>query len=713
MYHEKLTSMLKNHIHPLSANDTVDTALNLMRINEISSIVIVDSFKKPIGIFTERDSLRIIANKALNKSLLSEVMTSNVFTIPIDVYIHDAYVLMEQKGFRHLIVVDAKGIFRGVITEGDFLRHMGFEEAIQDKNISEAMSESILTIDNNTSIIQTAELMSNQKCDYAIVLQEKIPKAIVTEREITLYCSQNIIHSDTNISAISQYTLHTIDKNRSLQEASSLMQGHSVHQLIVINDKKELIGLLTRHDILKAVHGAYFDFLLRTIDDKTKKEQMLQEQAKKLKKLANFDILTDLPNRLLFKKLLKNSIANAIRHKHFIAIAIFDIDRFRDINDSYGHKIGDELLQKIAKIFIDQTREGDFVSRLGGNEFSIILGHIEHEKSIPHIINKLLKAITKPIKLSNATEVSVQSCAGVIIAPKDSQDVDHIIQYANSALHQAKKEGHGIYKFYTDKFIQESIQKIAYENALRNAIEKKELELYYQAQVHIKTEKIIGAEALLRWKTQDGQMIPPDIFIPIAEETGLINEIGEWVLFEACKQGKKFLDAGYHITIAVNVSANQVKYQNLPALVSQALLKYNYDPNKLEIEITESALMQREEEVVEMLHSLRDKGIKLAIDDFGTGYSSLAYLKRFPIDVLKIDKSFVDYLPHEDDDCAIVTAIIEMGKALGYQVLAEGTEKQEQLDFLKEKGCNIYQGYIKSKAVSANEFEELLRAQNA
>ena len=229
----------------------------------------------------------------------------------------------------------------------------------------------------------------------------------------------------------------------------------------------------------------------------------------------------------------------------------------------------------------------------------------------------------------------------------------------------------------------------------------------------MQTQKIVGAEALLRWKTKDGSMIPPSVFIPIADESGLINEIGEWVLFEACRQGKIWMDAGHHITLAINISANQVKYQDLPSLVSQALYETKYDPHKLEIEITESALMQREEETVEMLYSLRAKGIKLAIDDFGTGYSSLAYLKRFPIDVLKIDKSFIDDIPFEADDCAIVTAIIEMGKALGYQVLAEGTEKQEQLDFLEKKGCHLYQGYIKSKPLPAKEFEALLVSQNS
>ena len=285
------------------------------------------------------------------------------------------------------------------------------------------------------------------------------------------------------------------------------------------------------------------------------------------------------------------------------------------------------------------------------------------------------------------------------------------MQYADSALYKAKNEGLGLCRYYTDEMTQQTRKKIVYENQLRSALENNELELYYQPQVHIGTGKILGAEALLRWNHPAEGCLSPNIFIPIAEETGLINSIGEWVLLEACRQGKVWLDMGKRVTLAVNVSANQVKFQNIPAIVENALSITGYEASRLEIEITESALMQREEASVGMLHELRAKGIRLAIDDFGTGYSSLSYLKRFPIDVLKIDKSFIDDIPYEKDDMAIVVAIIEMGKALGYQVLAEGVEALEQLEFLKEKGCTLYQGYYKSKPLNAKDFLTLLEKQ--
>jgi EAL domain-containing protein (putative c-di-GMP-specific phosphodiesterase class I) len=322
----------------------------------------------------------------------------------------------------------------------------------------------------------------------------------------------------------------------------------------------------------------------------------------------------------------------------------------------------------------------------------------------------MLSAISVVAELSNGVELHIEASAGVTVVPKDATDIEELLQYADSALNDAKKNHKGYFSYYLKEMTIKAQEKVAFENALRNSIKNGELELYYQPQVYIQTGKIISAEALIRWNHPTNGLVNPTVFIPISEESGIINAIGEWVIHEACRQGKIWEDAGYNLTIAVNVSANQLKYQNIPKIVQEAIYESGYSANKLEIELTESALMQREESVVEMLHLLRAKEIRLAIDDFGTGYSSLSYLKRFPIDILKIDKSFIDELPYNKDDAAITVAVIEMSKALGYQVLAEGVENEEQLAFLKEKGCTMYQGYIKSKPLPAKEFEALLRA---
>lgn len=709
----RLGSISHSSVPPLKETDTIKKAFKIMQKYSISSVIITDDSQKPIGIFTEHDAIKTIANNKEGSTLLSDFMSKDVFYLKENSYTHDAYMLMEQKGFRHIVVVDINEKYLGVVSEGDFLRHMGVEELSRTKNIEDVMRDSILTIGLNTLVTDVALKMSEQKCSYAIIVQDNRPIRILNERDIAQQYLLGEVDQTSTIESIKKKKIHLINKSTSLQDASFMMKEHGVHQLVVVNDNMVLTGLITRHDILKALHSSYFDYLLQTIKNKSEKEKALIKHKEELEKIANYDQLTGLPNRLFFQTYLKKSVAKAIRSKRISAVLMLDLDRFKDINDSYGHSMGDEILNIVSKRLLDRVREGDVVVRLGGDEFAVILEDLTNEHDVANVANSILKTISKTCYLSNGIELLVESSIGIVIIPNDAKDVEKILQYADSALYQAKNNGGANLSFYSDEMTQKAMQKVAYENALRKAIEHNELELYYQPQVHIQTEKIVSAEALLRWHHPDLGIISPDVFIPIAEETGIINSIGKWVIIEACKQGKIFLDKGYHINIAVNVSPNQVKYQNLPVVISEALRETGYSADKLEIEITESSLMQREEDIVEKLHSLRAKGIRLAIDDFGTGYSSLSYLKRFPIDTLKIDKSFIDDIPYSKDDCAIVVAIIEMGKALGYQVLAEGTEQQEQLDFLKEKGCNFYQGYIKSKPVPTKEFEKLLEEQNA
>lgn len=836
----KLSSIISATSKQLKAEDTILQALTQMHSQSISSVVILDNNNRPIGIFTEQDALEVIAKKTNTNNNLSSFIKKHLYCTHKDTYIHDAYIYIENHSYRHVIVIDDDGQYLGVATEGDFLRHTSYEEIAKFTSIQESMSESILSIESTTTIAQTAILMNQQKYDYAIILDDFYPIGIIKERDIAHYYSTNGELADKKVSEIKQENICLIKQSTSLQEASELMKSHGVHQLIVVDSHKKLIGLITRHDVLKAIHGSYFEFLVKTIESKNSNEEILKNhkqelenktiflnsivdtipdlvwlkdtdgkyllcnsmfekffgakkediigktdfdfvdkelaqffkdhdkkvlvedhskvneeylvfadgsheglydtvktsmkdsngktlgvlgiahdvsdriaREKELEKLANYDSLTNLPNRSFLKVYLKKSLAKALRNGSSLALIILDLDRFKDINDSYGHTIGDELLSTIAKKLLERLRDGDLVARLGGDEFAIILEEINHVDDIARIVKDILRSISTPCKLSNSIEVHIESSAGIVIAPKDGSSVEELLQHADSALYQAKNDGRALYRYYTDEMTKSAKKRILCENRLRNALENKELELYYQPQVHIQTGRIVGAEALLRWNEPTEGLISPNRFIPIAEETGLINSIGEFVLNEACKQGKAWIDSGHRISIAVNVSANQVKYQDLPMVVGKALEMSGFSADRLELEITESAVMQREEQAVAMLHALRAKGIRLAIDDFGTGYSSLSYLKRFPIDVLKIDKSFIDDIPYAQDDMAIVVAIIEMGKALGYQVLAEGTEHKEQIDFLKEKGCTLYQGYFKSKPVPASEFVKLLEAQDS
>ncbi|NOR58173.1 MAG: EAL domain-containing protein, partial [Sulfurimonas sp.] len=441
-----------------------------------------------------------------------------------------------------------------------------------------------------------------------------------------------------------------------------------------------------------------------TVQDITERKRY----ENKLEKLANYDTLTGFANRTFLFSYLQKVLHRCKRNNKMAALLVLDMDHFKEINDSYGHDIGDELLTLISKRLSTRIRGGDFISRLDGDEFAIILEDIHSSEDAAVFSKEIIEGLAEPFYLSNTSEVHIGATAGIVIAPKNAETAEELIQFADTALYKGKKDKRGDICYYSDELTELAKKRIELETRLRRAIENSEFELYYQPQVHIKSKRIVGAEALIRWNDPEHGLIPPNDFIPLAEETGLIGAIGEWVIRDACAQGKLWIDKGYNLSISVNVSANQLRHQNIPELIDSTLKETGFTADKLVLELTESAVMQREEESVAMLHAIRAKGIRLAIDDFGTGYSSYSYLKRFPIDILKIDKSFIDEVPFENDDMAIVKAIIAMGSALGYKILAEGTEHIEQIDFLEENGCEYYQGYYKSKPLKVTEFEKLL-----
>jgi diguanylate cyclase (GGDEF)-like protein/PAS domain S-box-containing protein len=1089
-----LESILSHKMTALKIADTIARALEMMTDHAISSVVITDSENRPIGIFTEHDALKVVAGAMETSVELGEVMTLNPFCVVQTMQMHDAYALMEEKHFRHLIVVDEEERFVGVVTEGDFLRHIGLEHLTKFKTVAEAMSESPLIVELKTTLVEAAALMNERKSDYAIVLNGATPIGVITERDIAHRCARDSHVSEEQVENLVHTDILIIGKEIALHHAASLMEEHGVHQLIVVDAHGNLSGILRRHDVLHAVHGAYFEYLIRVIDEKSaaieriserkrelrsekeeleksalkfqklfeaipdgvvlldtvtmkavefnravhehleysaeefaqlsirdynavesllevrrrieaislnghdafetihrtksgklmdvwvsvvaielgahsymiavyrdvsenkmrekllqerqqilavqtnflkslfdsipdliwlkdidgtyitcnpmferffgaiesdivgktdfdfvdaelaqffrnndlaaikaggsrsndeylkfsdgsyegyfetiktpiwdvegnafgvlgiardiserkrKDDEIMQVQAlshigtwewnvtkdefigskesyrmfgmpegktvsleevllrvipedrlwfeqemmraslegtiqskvirtvdvnnairwvqadgsfiykkdgkadkavgilqditerklheKQLETLANYDPLTGLANRSLLQSHLQNSIFQAKRHKTQIALVMFDLDRFKDINDSYGHSAGDELLQQVAQRFSTRLRDGDIISRLGGDEFAVIIDNLARPEDAGRLAEEMIATLESGYKLSSGVSIHIGASAGIVLCPDHGESASELMQHADAALYKAKSEGRGRYRYYTDELTDSARHRIECETRLRYAIKNEEFEVYYQPQVHIQTGRIVGAEALIRWNDPIRGIVSPLEFIPIAEETGLIGEIGEWVLNETCRQGKIWFDQGHRLTLAVNLSAHQVRHQNIPEMVENALKKSGYPANRLELELTESALMQREEETVEMLHNLRAHGIRLAIDDFGTGYSSLSYLKRFPIDVLKIDKSFVDDIPFDKDDMAIVTAIIAMAHALGFQVLAEGTERIEQIEFLKEKGCTMYQGYFKSQPVPAEEFIKLLK----
>ncbi|HEY8037184.1 MAG TPA: EAL domain-containing protein [Methylobacter sp.] len=433
-----------------------------------------------------------------------------------------------------------------------------------------------------------------------------------------------------------------------------------------------------------------------------------------IQNLAFYDPLTQLPNRRLLQERLKHGIDMERRDGKQLALLMLDLDRFKAVNDSLGHQAGDELLQQVAERITTRLREVDMVARLGGDEFIVLLEDITHPDDAARVAEEIIADLSKPFRLIQNDDVRIGASIGISLYPQHGDNTAMLLDHADTALYHAKDQGRGCFAYFSEDLTIAVRERIALETRLRKAIKQQELRVFYQAQMDIASGRIVGAEALVRWQDPIEGLIPPCRFIPIAEETNLIVEIGEWMLRETCRQGKQWIDMGLPpLTLAVNVSPLQFRRSDISALVATVLAETGFPAKQLELEITESGLMDNQEKTTHILNSLHAQGVRLAIDDFGTGYSSLNYLKHFPLDVLKIDKSFIDDIPHNKDDMEIAATIVAMGHILGFKVLAEGVETAEQLAFLQTQNCDLYQGYLKSRPLPADEFVALLQAVEA
>jgi diguanylate cyclase (GGDEF)-like protein/PAS domain S-box-containing protein len=434
----------------------------------------------------------------------------------------------------------------------------------------------------------------------------------------------------------------------------------------------------------------------------------------RIRYMADHDALTGLPNRTLLQDRLKQAIAHAHRNRTQVAVLFIDLDYFKHINDSLGHQVGDCLLRLVANRLRSCVREDDSVARLGGDEFVLVLP-LEAEEAGVHaalVAQKTLAALDAPFDCEGH-ELHVGGSIGISMFPHDGADVETLMRTADTAMYFAKEKGRGNFQFFTPALNRAAQRRHALTGALRHALARNEFRLYYQPQVDMEDGRIFSAEALLRWQQPGKTPIACNELIAIAEETGLILPIGEWVLRQACQQLRRWHEMGYrHLVIAVNLSPRQFFQPNFLDTVERIIDEAGIPPHCLDLEITEGVLMQRSEDNVAMLKRLSGMGIKLSIDDFGTGYSSLAYLQRFPVDALKIDRSFVRGIGQDSNDTALVTAIISMAQSLQLKVLAEGVETPQQIDFLQNHGCGSAQGFYYSKPVAPEEFTELLRRQN-
>jgi diguanylate cyclase (GGDEF)-like protein/PAS domain S-box-containing protein len=427
-----------------------------------------------------------------------------------------------------------------------------------------------------------------------------------------------------------------------------------------------------------------------------------------LARQANHDSLTGLPNRNLLWDRIDRACARTQRYGGFAAVAFLDLDNFKVVNDSLGHSLGDHLLRAVAARLESSLRAMDTVARLGGDEFVLVLSDHKNEQSVSGELQRIVQSFSQPFVV-DGRDVFITASVGVALYPQDAKDPETLMKSAELAMYRAKESGRNAYQLYTAEMQTKVTERLALEGMLRRALERGEFSLHYQPQVDLRTNCIFGCEALLRWNQPDLGMIGPGKFIPLAEETGLIVPIGEWIVRTACRQSKTWQNAGLAaVTMAVNISARQFRENTLLQAVAKILDETGLDASQLELEVTESVIMHDTQHVIATLQAFADMGVSLSVDDFGTGYSSLSYLKRFPVNRLKIDQSFVRDVTTDADDAAIAQAVITLGHTMNLRVIAEGVETPEQLAFLRRNQCDEMQGYLFGKPMPADEFAKLL-----
>jgi len=685
----------------LAAETPLKEAVTQLHAARADAAVVLGHADGP-GIITERDVVRLIASNKAIPTTVGEVASRPLVTVREGDSLLGARNLLEEKGIRHIAVIDEGGALVGLLSFSDILATLQYEyvhrldEALRERD--EALLRSRKDLSLARKVIE-ASLDGLKIVDAASVVEFVNPAFT----HMTGYPPEDIIGRNPNIlksghhdAAFYQHMYETLGKQDYWQGEiwNRRKNGEIFPEWLTINVIRDEVGAISQY-------AAIFS----DITERKKTEE-------RIKNLAYFDVLTALPNRRLFTDRLQIAIANAHRHNHLMAIMFLDLDLFKRINDSLGHGIGDQVLVETAARLGYCIREGDTVARLGGDEFTILLPEIEHIEDAAKLAERLIAHVRQPF-IIDEHELYVTTSIGIAVYPDDGQTVEALIKNADTAMYRAKDLGRNSFQLYTAAMNARSFERLSMESSLRHAVTRGEFKLVYQVKVDMATGRMSGVEALVRWHHPEMGLVSPVDFIPLAEDMGVISEIGEWVLREACTQCKHWHDLGLPpVRIAVNVSALQFRETKVPEVVARALRDTGLPPQFLELELTETVLMQRVEEVVVVLKELRAMGIRISIDDFGTGYSSLSYLKRMPIDALKVDRSFVNDIFGEDDQVTdegaeIVSTIINLAHNLKLKAIAEGVETPAQAAFLHAKGCDEVQGFLISRPVSGEDLISL------
>ncbi|MGE5547028.1 MAG: EAL domain-containing protein [Solirubrobacterales bacterium] len=697
-----VSSALTRPMVAIPAQSSLKDAMAQMKAARADAAVVMGEMGEDPGIVTERDIVRIIASGEAHPPCIGELASRPLITVQEGDSLLSTRNLLEERNIRHVGVVDANGRLKGLLSFSDILSTLQYEYV---QRLDEALRERDEALLRSRKDLHLARKVIEASLDGIMIctpdgLIEFVNPAFTL---LTGYAPEDVLGKRPNLLKSGKHDDRFYKKMWEKLERNDVWQGEIWNrrkngdiypEWLTINVIRDEAGRITQY-------AAIFT----DISERKKTEE-------RIRNLAYFDVLTGLPNRRLFTDRLQVAIANAHRHASRLAIMFLDLDLFKRINDTLGHGVGDRVLVETSKRLANVLREGDTVARLGGDEFVILLPELEHIEDAGKLAERVIDQVKQPFMVDDH-ELYVTTSVGIAVYPDDGTTHETLIKNADTAMYRAKDLGRNSYQLYTPAMNARSFERLAMESALRHALLRNEFRLAFQVKVDLATGRMSGVEALVRWHHPEMGLVSPADFIPLAENMGLISQIGAWVLKAACRQCKSWHELGLPpVRIAVNVSALQFREDDVPAMVRDALAETGLAPQYLELELTESVLMQRVEEVSMVLRELRGMGVHISIDDFGTGYSSLSYLKRMPIDALKIDRSFVhdigkDGEPLASEGAEIVSTIINLAHNLKLRAIAEGVETVEQAEFLRSKGCDEIQGFLISRPVSGEDLISL------
>ncbi|MBF0166525.1 MAG: EAL domain-containing protein [Alphaproteobacteria bacterium] len=696
LYMRDVRSAVPRALVTVGADMPFTEAMRIMREERTDAAVVVDAHNQHVGIVTERDILRLIARRQPVQSV-DAIASKPLFTISAQTTLLHARDLLEQKGFRHLGVTDDHGLLTGILSFSDILTSLEHEYV---RRLEDALHQRDRALEESKRHLNLAHKVIEASLDGIIITDmegviEAVNPAFTT---LTGYMAEEVIGQKP---AMLRSGRHDAEFYAQMWN-SIIARGHWQGEVWNRRKNGDIYPEWLTITRIQDVEGGATKFagIFSDITERKKAEE-------RIRNLAYFDVLTGLPNRRLFNDRLAMAINSAKRHHQRLAILFLDLDLFKRINDTLGHSVGDRVLEEMSNRLKLSMREADTVSRMGGDEFTVLMSEIHDVDDAVRSARRIIESIREPFLVEDR-ELFVTTSIGISVFPEDGDNPEVLVKNADIAMYRAKDLGRNSYQLYTPQMNAKSFERLAMENEMRKAIERGEFLLNYQVKMNLDTGGIAGAEALVRWNHPDLGLVPPADFIPLAEDTGLIVPLGEWVLRAACQQNKAWQDRGLPpIRMAVNISPHQFNQADLVGRVRGILAETGLDPKYLELEVTESVLMEHMDIAALMLNELRSLGVVTSIDDFGTGYSSLAYLKRIPIDALKIDASFMHEIATDESDAEIVSAIIGLAHNLRLKVVAEGVETEEQIAFLRSHGCDEIQGFLVSRPVSAENFEQL------